>query len=65
MAFSSEQSPKEAVADIRKRLAQIWRAKSGTPARAQRTLAKKLTGSIELTATRITPEIGDLGFDLL
>ncbi|MBO9448893.1 hypothetical protein J7426_01390 [Tropicibacter sp. R16_0] len=65
MALSSEQSPKEAAADIRKRLAQIRRAKSWISARAQRTLAKELTGLIELTATRIAPEDADLGFDLL
>lgn len=65
MALSSEQSPKEAAADIRKRLAQIRRAKSWISARAQRTLAKELTGLIALTETRIAPEIADLGFDLL
>ena len=65
MALSSEQSPKEAAADIRKRFAQIRRAKSWISARAQRTLAKELTGLIELTETRIAPENTDLGFDLL
>jgi len=44
MALSSEQSPKEAAADIRKRVAQIRRAKSWISARAQRTLAKELHG---------------------
>ena len=65
MALSSEQSSKEAAADIRKRLVQIRRAKSWISARAQRSLAKELTGLIELTATRIAPENADLSFDLL
>ena len=65
MALSSEQSPKEASADIRKRVAQIRRAKSWISARAQRTLAKELMGLVELTATRIAPQNAELGFDLL
>ena len=65
MALSSEQSPTEAAADIRKRLAQIRRAKSWISARGQRSLAKELTGLIDLTATRIAAENADLGFDLL
>ena len=65
MALSSEQSPKEAAADIRKRLAQIRRAKSWISARAQRTLAKELTGLVELASTRIAHENANLGFDLL
>lgn len=46
-------------------MAQIRRAKSWISARAQRTLAKELTGLIEIAATRIAPENADLGFDLL
>ncbi len=42
MALSSEQSPKEAAADIRKRVAQIRRARSWISGRAQRMLAKEL-----------------------
>lgn len=65
MALSAEQSPKEVAADIRKRLAQIRRARSWISARAQRTLAKELTGFIDVTLTRVAPEDVGLGFDLL
>lgn len=65
MALSSEQSPKEVAADIRKRLAQIRRAKSWISARAQRVLAKELTGLIEVISTRVAPEDAEIGFDLL
>ena len=56
MALSSEQSPKEAAADIRKRIAQIRRAKSWISARAQRTLAKELMGLIDVILTRVSSE---------
>lgn len=65
MALSSEQSPNEAAADIRKRMAQIRRAKSWISARAQRTLAKELTGLIEIVSTRVATDDAGLGFDLL
>ena len=65
LALSSEQSPEDAAADIRKRLAQIRRAKSRISARAQRTLAKELTGLVALTEARIAPQDAELGFDLL
>ena len=65
MALSSEQSPKEVAADIRKRVAQIRRAKSWISAPAQRTLARELAGLVELIGARIAPENADLGFDLL
>lgn len=65
MALSSEQSPMEVAADIRKRLVQIRRAKSWISARTQRTLAKELNGLIEVILNRIAPEDADLGFDLL
>ena len=65
MALSSEQSPKEAAADIRKRMAQIRRAKSWISARAQRTLAKELMGLIDVILTHVSSEDADLGFDLL
>lgn len=65
MALSSEQSPKEAAADIRKRLAQIRRAKSWISARTQRTLAKELTDLVKVISMRIAPEDVGLGFDLL
>jgi hypothetical protein len=65
MALSGEQGPKEAAADIRKRVAQIRRARSWISARAQRTLAKELTGLIDVILTRVAPEDVDLGFDLL
>lgn len=65
MALSSEQSPNEAAADIRKRLAQVRRAKSWISARAQRSLAKELTGLVGLISTRIARDNADLGFDLL
>ncbi|MEM6891196.1 MAG: DUF6880 family protein [Pseudomonadota bacterium] len=65
MALSSEQSANEAAADIRKRLAQVRRAKSWISARAQRTLAKELTGLVELASTRIAHENANLGFDVL
>ncbi|ATG37787.1 hypothetical protein PhaeoP23_03710 (plasmid) [Phaeobacter piscinae] len=65
MALSSEQSPKEAAADIRKRLAQIRRAKSWISTRAQRTLVKELNGLIDIIVNRVASEDVDLGFDLL
>ena len=65
MALSSEQSPQEAAADIRKRLAQIRRAKSWISARTQRTLAKELNGLIDVMMTRVASEDVGLGFDLL
>lgn len=65
MALSLDQSPKDAAADIRKRLAQIRRAESWISARAQRTLAKELNGFIEVALTRIVVEDAGLGFDLL
>ena len=65
MALSSEQSPKEAAADIRKRMVQIRRAKSWISARTQRSLAKELSGLIAMIDARIAPEDADLGFDLL
>ncbi|MBU3034084.1 DUF6880 family protein [Tritonibacter mobilis] len=65
MALSSEQSPKEAAADIRKRLAQIRRAKSWISTRAQRTLAKELNGLIDIILNRVASDDVDLGFDLL
>jgi len=65
MALSSEQSPKEAAADIRKRVAQIRRAKSWISSRAQRTLAKELNGLIDVILNRVASEDVDLGFDLL
>ena len=65
LALSSEQSPKEAASDIRKRLVQIRRAKSWISARTQRSLAKELIGLIETIDARIAPENAELGFDLL
>lgn len=65
IALSSDQSPKEAAADIRKRLAQIRRAKSWISTRAKRTLAKELNGLIEVVLTRIAVDDAGLGFDLL
>ncbi len=65
MALSSEQSSKEAAADIRKRVAQIRRARSWISARARRTLAKELAGLIDVILTRVAPEDVSLGFDLL
>lgn len=65
MALSSELSPKEAAADIRKRVAQIRRAKSWIAGRAQRTLAKELNGLIDVISTRVASEDVGLGFDLL
>src|SRR6056297_419756 len=65
MALSSEQSPMEVAADIRKRLVQIRRAKSWISIRTQRTLAKELNGLIEVILNRIAPEDADLGFNLL
>jgi len=65
MALSPEQSPKEAAADIRKRLTQIRRAKSWISVRAQRTLAKELNGLIDVILNRVASEDVDLGFDLL
>lgn len=65
MALSSEQRPQEAAADIRKRLAQIRRAKSWISARTQRTLAKELNGLIDVMMTRVASEDVGLGFDLL
>jgi thioesterase domain-containing protein len=52
MALAPEQSPKETAADIRKRLAQIRRAKSWISARSQRTLAKELNGLIDVILNR-------------
>ena len=65
LALSSEQSPMEVAADIRKRLVQIRRAKSWISTRTQRTLAKELNGLIEVILNRIAPKDTDLGFDLL
>ena len=65
MALSSEKSPKEAAAGIRKRMAQIRRAKSWISARAQRTLAKELLGLIDVILTRVSSEDAGPGFDLL
>src|SRR6056297_1354324 len=65
MALSSEQSPQEAAADIRKRLAQIRRAKSWISARTQRSLAKELNGLIDVIMTRVASEDMGLGCDLL
>lgn len=65
MALSSDQSAKEVAADIHKRLAQIRRARSWISARAQRTLAKELTGIIEVILTSVAPDDVRLAFDLL
>ena len=65
MALSSEQSPKEVAADIRKRMAQIRRAKSWISTRSQRTLAKELNGMIDVILNRVASEDVDLGFGLL
>ena len=65
MALSGEQGPKEAAADIRKRVAQIRRARSWISARAQRTLAKELNGLIDVILARVASEDVGLGFDLL
>ncbi len=65
LALSSEQSPKEAAADIRKRVAQIRHAKSWISARAQRTLAKELNGLIDVILNHVASEDVGLGFDLL
>lgn len=65
MALPSKQSPNEAAADIRKRLAQIRRAQSWISTRAQRTLAKELNGLIDVILNRVASEDVGLGFDLL
>lgn len=65
LALSSDQSPNQAAADIRKRFAQIRRAQSWISARSQRTLAKELAGLTQMIATRIGPANAGLGFDLL
>lgn len=65
MALSSAHSPTDVAADIRKRLAQIRRAKSWISARTQRTLAKELDGVIEVIVNRIAPHDAELSFDLL
>ncbi|RJE81092.1 DUF6880 family protein [Paracoccus sp. JM45] len=65
MALSSEQSPKEAAADIRKRMAQIRRAKSWISMRGQHMLAKELNGLIDVILNRVASEDVGLGFDLL
>jgi hypothetical protein len=65
MALSSEQSPKEAAADIRKRMAQIRRANSWISMRAQHILAKELNGLIDVILNHVASEDVGLGFDLL
>ncbi|EIE50581.1 hypothetical protein C357_13093 [Citreicella sp. 357] len=65
MALFSEQSPKEAAADIRKRMAQIRRAKSWISMRGQQTLAKELNGLIDVILNRVASEDVGLGCDLL
>ena len=53
MALSSEQSPQEAAAEIRKRVVQIRCAKSWISARAQRSLAMEL-GSVNWTPLSVS-----------
>lgn len=65
LALASEQSPREAAADIRKRFAQIRRAQSWISARSQRGLVTELSGLIDAIGTRIGPSDPETGFDLL
>ncbi|TRD17792.1 DUF6880 family protein [Palleronia caenipelagi] len=65
MVLNAEQSPAEAAAEVRKRFAQIRRAKSWLDGPAQRKLARELTGLIDLIGQRIGTEEAKTGFELL
>ncbi|MBS0126801.1 DUF6880 family protein [Thetidibacter halocola] len=65
MALSARQSPREAAADVRKRLAQIRKASNRLSRKAQRTLARELTELVEMVDRHVAPQDTDTAFDLL
>ena len=65
IALATEQGPHEAAADVRKRYAQIRKARSFLSWKTQRRLARELTDLIDVIDRRIAPEDADAAFDLL
>ncbi|SMX50017.1 DUF6880 family protein [Maliponia aquimaris] len=65
MALAAEQGPREAAADVRKRFAQIRKARSFLSWKTQRRLARELTDLVDAIDRRIAPEDAATAFDLL